>query len=170
MAIRFSWRKHLSHSKRQWKSWLQYFGTKKYDFICLAKDISAWCHTTWCSWWVAMLFKCYYFNTYTVRRVFGKSRHPDRMSQNQTGYVTEDVSGIDDNETHHLCRQIPIYRKIPMFFRGFTLIGYIHFPTKSEKFYSLISDYSDDIGKFQLFTMLICGLTGVTRTSDLLCY
>jgi len=35
---------------------------------------------------------------HTVRRVDGKSRHPDRMSQNQTGYVTEEVSCRDDGK------------------------------------------------------------------------
>ena len=69
---------------------------------------------------------------YTVRRVVGKTRHPDRMSQDQTGYVTEDVSGMDNGKIRPPGRQIPIHRKIPTFFRWLTLLAYIYFPMMSE--------------------------------------
>jgi len=47
------------------------------------------------------------FLWYTVNRVIGKSRHLDRMSQDQTIYMTEVVSDIGDCEMH------PPYWKIP---------------------------------------------------------
>ena len=89
---------------------------------------------------------CYY----TVRRVVGKTRHPDRMSQNQTGYVTEEVSDMNNGKIRPPGRQIPIHRKIPTFFRWLTLLAYIYFPMMSEisdTIFRLITP--TDIGKFR---------------------
>jgi len=101
---------------------------------------------------------------YTVRRVDGKSRHPDRMSQNQTGCVTEEVTGIDDCEMRPPCWQIPIHRKIPNVYPAlYWKIPSVHpviyriFLTKLENSYCSpchISDYSDNIGKFLSFTLM----------------